>query len=355
MNSNAKLHSCPSCSKKFSSRQALIQHERDAHTKPAVVVNVPRPRRGVRGRGERLPSGDVAPSRTRKAPPQTVRIWGEDRLGLLTFKKNSNGIFVRAIDCGMSPRLSTVARAFQRYRINKVIVRVVPQAPLTMPGGYVAGFVMDPDDNTVTSSQLTSNEGAQQLKNYETGVFRCPRSSGLLWTSSGGELRLTSPGNFWVCQDGPTNEDTSVVITVEWDVTLSHPTLERDADKSFRLQMYEVVPIQGKNNLGLKDLSKKDKPVSEDFSIVIPGTVQMDVGTHYFRVPTFTIEYKEGTGDTGTIQAHFLVYETTSKTMRYSSSGRDSITDVWQGDVPADQVLVPCGSYVKYEGKGNVC
>lgn len=114
--------------------------------------------------------------------------------------------------------------------------------------------------------------------------------------------------------------------------------------------------IRGKqDNYNLLWFPSPTSPGLDDVSGLMSDGIKALQGDHYFRVPTFTIEYKEGTGDTGSIQAHFIVYRSSDHRLYYSSNGRDVITTTWQGDVEANQVLVPCTTYCKYIGPGNLC
>lgn len=252
----------------------------------------------------------------------------------------------------MSLRFSSVGKAFQRYRVNSVTAYVTPQASATTNGGYVCGFVMDPADSSVTAPQLSATQGSQTKKWYETAIVRMPKVSTTFFTSPGNDPRLSSPGMLWVISEGSPQNKISVVVTFRWSVTLSHPFEEMHSESSFTLEG----ELRGKqNNYNLSYYPKGVAIPTDDFTSQIPETLLLLKGKHFFRVPTFTIEYSEGSGDTGTIQAHFIVYDTSDKKVYYSSNGTTIVNTVWQGNVEADQVCVPCGTFCKYTGQGEGC
>lgn len=340
---------CSDCNRKYASKKALQQHKKDVHQSSSKSAK--RPGRGRRG-GSTNGGVDIAPSRIPTTPGDVIKISGEDRMAAFDIKKNSDIYLSVDISTTVSKRLATIARAYQRIRYDSVKVIVTPQASAMTNGGYVTGFIMDPLDRTITAQDLTSSQGSQTKKWYETASLTMPRKTDLLYTSVGEDPRLTLPATWWLISEGRSSSDVTIIVTLIWTVTLTQPTLEDTTQSSFTM----VGEIRGKqDNYNLLYFPPGQKVGLDDVSSIIPSGVREITGNHFFRVPTFTIEYSEGTGDTGTIQAHFIVYKTADRRLYYSSNGRDIITTTWQGNVEADQVLVPCGTFCKYVGPENQC
>lgn len=311
-----------------------------------------RGRGGRRGRGDGLLGADIAPSRIPAPKGNSITVTGEDRLFALDIKKGASVFSNIDIGPGVSQRLGTIARAYQRIRWNSVTVIVTPQASTMTNGGYVCGFIMDPEDKTITARDLSASQGSQTKKWYESAIVKMPKKSDLLYTSPGEEPRLSIPSSFWIVGEGSPSSDITIIVTFLWSVTLQNPTMEDISNYSFTMKG-EIRGKQSAYNLSWFPAGAKEG--QDDVSALMPDGIKALKGDHYFRVPTFTIEYKEGTGDTGSIQAHFIVFRATDNKLYYSSNGRDIITTVWQGDVEASQVLVPCTTYCKYIGQGNLC
>lgn len=329
-----------------------------AHKAPILVERTSQSAKVRRGRGGRRGArnaglgADIAPSRIPPPKGNSITVTGEDRLFALDIKKGASVFSNVDVSSGASQRLGTIARAYQRIRWNSVTVIVTPQASTMTNGGYVCGFIMDPEDRTITARDLSASQGSMTKKWYESAVVKMPRKTDLLYTSPGEEPRLSVPASFWIVGEGAPSSDITIIVTFLWNVTLHNPTLEDINNLSFTMKG----EVRGKqDNWNLLWFPSTSSPGQEDFSSLMPEGVRALSGDHFFRVPTFTIEYSEGTGDTGTIQCHFLVYRSGDKRGYYSSNGRDVITIKWQGDVEANQVLIPCGTYCKYVGQGNLC
>lgn len=317
---------------------------------PIVVSRKPGRRRRGGLRAPRAGGLDINPSRTGSVPGSVLTVVGEDRIHVGDFLKDKLSIHHFEVNASQSIRLANLAKAYQRIRWDMVQVIVTPQVSVTTNGGYVAGFVMDPDDRAVTARQLSSVQGSQTKKFYETCVLKMPPKRELLYTSGGTDARLSTPAIFWMITEGYPSVNVPVVFTMKWRVTLSEPTVEPAVDQSFVLEG-KLLPKQDNYNL------QYQPPVgsaTDDCSAAFPLSIQNRKDDSYFRVPTFLIEYKEGTGDTGTVQAHFIVYRPTDKRCYYSASGEKIDQTAWQGDVNI-QVVVPCGTFMKYEGSGNPC
>lgn len=349
MTNASKPSICPHCGKRFKTNRSLKQHETMAHKTSAQVARAPRSRNR---RSNRTPGVDVAPSRIPPTKGGSISVSGEDRLAAFDIKAKATVFSSIQISPGSSSRLATLAKAYQRIRWSSVRVIVTPQASAMTNGGYVCGFIMDPSDEAITAKDLTASQGSQTKKWYESAVVQMPTKPDLLYTSPGEDPRLNVPSTFWIISEGPPSSDLTVIITFHWSVALHIPTLEDISSSSFSLKG----ELRGKpDNYNLDYFPPGAVKGQDDFSSQIPDHLRNSTQNQFFRVPSFNIEYKEGTGDTGTIQAHFIVYSPGDKKCYYSSNGRSIVTTTWQGDVQADQVCVPCGTYCKYIGPGNLC
>lgn len=312
-----------------------------------------KPRRGRRGglRAPRARGLDLNPSRTTGVPGSVITVAGEDRLGIFDFPKDVVSFHHMEINPSQSVRLGNLAKAYQRIIWDTVQIIITPQVSVMTNGGYVAGFIMDPEDRAVTARQLSSAQNSQTRKFYESVTLTMPTKRDKLYTSGGVDPRLSVPAVFWLITEGTPSIKVPIVITIKWRVTLSEPTVEGAIDESFILNG-SLIPKADNFNIQYK--GNGGQAATDDCSSAFPISIQNRKDDSYFRVPTFLIEYKEGTGDTGTVQGHFIVYRPAEKRCYYSASG-DKIDIVkWQGDVNI-QVLVPCGTFMKYEGSGNVC
>lgn len=362
METKSKTHVCEIDNRRFHTRAALRQHIVASHPAPPAFQSQSRRGRGGtraqrarpnrRFSNRRVTGINVAPSNSMPAPGGGIVVSGEDRLGTFQAQTNS-AVFQRfSISPGASLRLKAIAHAFQRVRWLSVEVRVIPQASLTVSGGYVCGFIMDPEDGSVTANMLTATQGAITKKWYETAIVRMPRKPDLLYTSVGSDPRLQIPAVFWVISNGLPTTATDVVVTMTWRVALSEPTVESENSLSV-MSPAGIWPIKSNYNLSWKD---KRGVFQVDFSSWMPSAINDSSSDyHYFRVPTFNIEYAEGAGDTGTVQAHFVAYRKEDHKMYYSSDGSNIATTVWQSTVDATQCLVPCNTMLRYDGTGNLC
>lgn len=341
------VNKCSKCNKVLKSVRALAQHQADKH-RPAN----PSGGRRTRPRPRRRPAMggvEVNPSKSRTVPGESMVVAGEDRLDMVSIKQGTTFYQSFPITAGSSLRLNNIAKAFQRIRWQLVSVTVTPQVSVMVSGGYVAGFIMDPSDATVSAAQLSATQNSKTKKWYESCVINMPQKRDLLYTSTGEDPRLSIPAIFWLITEGPPTSDVNVVLTFNWKVHLTEPTVEMGTDLSF-LSRGEV-----KSRLNNYDLELfVDGKATTDFSNFVPEPVRERTGLHFWRVPTFNVEYAEGTGDTGTLQMHFIVYQTSDKKLYYSANGRTLETTVWQANVDV-QVVIPCGTYCKYAGSGNLC
>lgn len=231
VNKSGKTHVCPIDNRRFSTIKALRQHERTVHSARARQDRVATRSGSGRSRGRRDRNGrnqglDIAPSRVRTVPGSTITLSGNDRIESQTIASGKSVFFSVDVTPGISPRLSSIAKAYQRIRYDSVVAVVTPQASAMTNGGYVSGFVMDPEDKALTAVELSSVMFSQTKKWYESARIVMPAKKDVLYTSSGSDPRLSVPASFWLISEGPPSADLTFIVTLEWRVTLSEPTVE---------------------------------------------------------------------------------------------------------------------------------
>lgn len=339
-----KSAKCKIDNKVFQSQRALNQHMLAVHRQESTRRRRPEGRSPTAG-------WDPAPSRIPSPAGSSITLSGEDRLAVLTIKKGKTVLQSFNINSGMSPRLSTISKAFQRISWLGASFIITPQCSAMTNGGYVSAVIPDPGDNLATASSLSSSQGSQTKKWYEAARVRSPPKPDLLYTSPGLEPRQTDLGRLWLASEGPPSDDVTVVITARWRVRLSVPSVESATNDSFVLSG-TLKSYKGNYNMRYYPHCSKDG--KDDFSSQVPSHLQEVSGDHYFRVPTFTVEYEAASGGFLSDQMHFLVYRTSDKKCYYSSDGASINSTSWAAKAD-DQVLVIEGTYCKYVGQGNPC
>lgn len=337
MNAQQKRITCHACGRKFSTQQSLLQHQQAVHG--SVASRAPRGRRGGR-RGRRFggnvarstPAMGTAQANTSIATPnQGIAVSGFERLGEINITKATVASW--GVNAWMTPRLQAMSSAFQRIHYVRLVAEVVALGSSIGTGGYVIGFVADPSDSTPTIAQLQSQAGARTCKVWENCSVTLAVPNTLYYTSRDNEPRWYSPGRLVVLVDGSISSSGNLVINLHWSVRLSiptatPPTILRDITVTRNLYV-----IPGKNLLGWKDATKWKSDVRQ-FLTTNPAN-----GT-WLRVPSFGIEYAEGTGDTGTIRINYLQFNGVDGTLACSNDGEKVTTKIWQSNVEA-QVVVP--------------
>lgn len=363
-NLNGKSHICPIDQRRFATKASLRQHRAMVH---GSAQSAPTRQGNLAARGRGFPRGRASRGRrgagsyaggtfSTRLPPSSgseIVVSGEDRLAAIDITTNTAVIKEFPVDASFSPRLTLLARTYQRIQWLALDVNITAYASTMTTGGYIAGFVMDPEDRAVTSKQLATSPGTMIRKHYESSNVVMPKVATLFYTSGGNEPRFVSPGSFWYIVDGLPSSNIKVVLTARWKVRLSRPFIEGSEDPALDFfSTGKLVPKQ--NNYNLQFEVVKGAALSDDTSLFYPPSVLSLRGNQYWRVPSFGIEYSEGTGDTGTITAHFIVYNPDDKKTYYSVDGSSIGKVSWQGDVNI-QTAVPCATYCKYAGSGNPC
>lgn len=341
---------CNKCQRIFANKRALDQHMRDApHNK-----RPPQQRNAKRNRGPKAPSRGtpgfvINPSRVPTPPGSTITVSGEDRIAAVEIQSGKAIFLSWPISPGMAPRITTLSRAYQRISWQHVKVTVTPQASTAINGGYVCGFSMDPTDNAITASELSATQWSSTKKWYETATVSMPPKADLLYTSTGEDPRLSIPSVFWLISEGKPSSSLTVIVTINWTIKLTQPSLEHGHFSGILLNG-DIWPVANNYNLELRT----GGTTTQTFTSIMPDSVKLNTGYSYFRVPTFNIEYNEGVGDTGTLQMHFVAYNSSDGKMYYSQDGKNIDKNVWQTGVTL-QCLVPCSTFLKYAGTGNPC
>lgn len=347
----AKTHICPHDGKRFATQRGMEQHCCTVHSGSKAAQTPRRRRGGGRGSGNGALGTDIAPSRIPPPPGNSISLSGEDRILSKDIAKDSSILQSVPIDVGMSGRLNTIAKAYQRVRWLSVEVIVTPQASAMTNGGYVCGFIMDPTDKHITADVLSATAGSMTKKWYESAVVRMPHKPDLLYTSDSEEPRLSEPARFWIMSEGKPSSPLTLIVTCKWKIRLMNPTLEDRSSDSFVL----VGDLRSKKaNYNLSYFPHCSQNPQDDFSGQIPDRLKTIPGDHYFRVPTFTIEYEGEAKEILSDQMHYVVYNVADKKAYYSSDGKNKNTTTWAAAAES-QYVVPEGTFFKYVGQGNVC
>jgi hypothetical protein len=136
------------------------------------------------------------------------------------------------VTVGMFKRLQTVALAFQRIRWKRLVFKLVTQITTTTAGGYVLGFVQDPQDSVSDITGLMSCRGTVATKWWQSSSITVQLADRLFYTSDGMELREYCPGKIVAMVDGVSSSTGNYVLYADWEVELSVPGLETPLDVS---------------------------------------------------------------------------------------------------------------------------
>lgn len=133
----------------------------------------------------------------------------------------------------MFPRLGQLAGAFQRIKYHRLRFEVVTGLPSDTSGVYVAGFIRDATDpvkaKTASSTLLAS--GGVATKWWQSCDVVVTGLPDLYYTSSAPtSTRWASPGSFVISIIGKPSQGGSLEVFCHWDVSLSSPTYEGEAE-----------------------------------------------------------------------------------------------------------------------------
>nr|ACX71281.1 coat protein [Gilthead sea bream Iberian betanodavirus] len=186
------------------------------------------------------------------------------------------------------PRLGHAARIFQRYAVETLEFEIQPMCPANTGGGYVAGFLPDPTDNDHTFDALQATRGAVVAKWWESRTVRPQYTRTLLWTSTGKEQRLTSPGRLVLLCVGSNTDVVNVSVMCRWSVRLSVPSLETPEDTTAPITTQAPLHNDSINN------------GYTGFRSILLGSTQLDLAPAnavFVTDKPLPIDYSLGVGD----------------------------------------------------------
>lgn len=171
------------------------------------------------------------------------------------------------------PRLERVCEAFQRVTYHKLTFRISPQVSTNTSGGYIAAFIGDVSDKIQNHahglSKLTSQQGSKTCKWWESTTVSYSPTKDLFYTSvSLQDMRLSSPGKFVLAVDGAASQEGGCTVYVDWDVTLSGPSLEEDEPEGRPPTLLRPLVFKA-GSAGIY-VYKTDKTTSNDIRKALP-------------------------------------------------------------------------------------
>lgn len=180
-------------------------------------------------------------SNIRSRQPSTIaKQSATDRLFTTTLRSGAERgtvIYDQAITPSLLPRLRQQAGVFQKICWHSLTFEIQTQTPTTTGGGYVVAFAVDPllevGSGQVALNAITTMQGAQTSKTWQSVVFTAPVTRNPLFVATGADLRLYSPGRLIVVVDGPPNVDVPITIIAKWTVSLTSPA---------RVQLAQSIP-----------------------------------------------------------------------------------------------------------------
>lgn len=263
----------------------------------------------------------------------SVVMRGCDRLVSLQLEQSATALGAIILDvlaeASMSKRLQTLSQAFERITFLSLTYRVTPKAASIITGGYVAGFVPDPEDSISTVESLLATQGAQSGHWWETREVRPRLERKQLFTHQGNEVRLRSPGRFVLISDGASTGSLPLSVDVEWTVELSQPSFEDHKELSVTYTLRDdIISVPGSSFL--KALHGGD--------IITP---RPEPGMVFKLSIPLAVEYAEGTGDTGTWRYWYIQWQAEGAKYGDYSNGF-IIGKSWQSDLEF-QMLLPAG------------
>nr|UNZ11829.1 putative capsid protein [Yeltsovka tombus-like_virus] len=183
---------------------------------------------------------NIASNIRSRQPRSIAQQSATDRLFTTTLRSQAERgtvIYDQAITPSLLPRLRQQAGVFQKICWHSLTFEVQTQTPTTTGGGYVVAFAVDPllevGSGQVALNAITTMQGAQTSKTWQSVVFSAPVTKNPLFVATGADLRLYSPGRLIVVVDGPPNVDVPITIIAKWTVSLSSPA---------RVQLAQSIP-----------------------------------------------------------------------------------------------------------------
>lgn len=188
---------------------------------------------------------------------RTIREQGTDQLA--TTSVSTEGIIGQYVVVpGLFPRLSQLAKSFQRIKYHRLRFEIVTGCPTVTGGVYVAGFVADATDpvskNSAAATLLAS--GGSATKFWQSSEVIVNKFGPELYYTNPheGEERWSSPGSLVLAVVSPPTQPVSFDIFCHWDVSLSKPTYDAPGKTEENFSRAEVDIYTSKDN---KYLSKR--------------------------------------------------------------------------------------------------
>lgn len=183
---------------------------------------------------------NIASNIRSRQPRSIAQQSATDRLFTTTLRSQAERgtvIYDQAITPSLLPRLRQQAGVFQKICWHSLTFEIQTQTPTTTGGGYMVAFAVDPllevGSGQVALNAITTMQGAQTSKTWQSVVFSAPVTRNPLFVATGADLRLYSPGRLIVVVDGPPNVDVPITIIAKWTVSLSSPA---------RVQLAQSIP-----------------------------------------------------------------------------------------------------------------
>lgn len=243
------------CGKTFTTAIALKQHKADKHGERKPVKS---------GKKKKAVAGGAVVSTgvsyRNSSAQSAAREAGRDRfLHLDDISKIDAGhpVVNLVFTPHMLPRLSTMAKAYQRYVVHRLVFHIVPMVSTATSGGYVAAFVRDPDDHLngkMAANVLTATAGSVTTKWWQDSVVTCPQVSDKFYTATTpGQERFTSPGALCIAVDGRATQSGSLTVYCEYDVSFYAAGLEAQQDKGNIIVRADLRMAAGKDYVETAD------------------------------------------------------------------------------------------------------
>lgn len=237
-----------------------------------------------------------------RQPKGVVRQSATDRLFTTTLTAQAERgtvIYDQAITPSLLPRLRQQAGVFQKIIWHDLTFEVQTQTPTTTSGGYVVAFAVDPllevGSGQVALNAITTMQGAQTSKTWQSTVFKAPTTKQPLFVANGADERLYSPGRFLVFVDGPPNVNVAMTIIVRWTVSLSEPARLQPAQSTPQPTLTASFLYTGEEKVRWENWSPTTNTITPDptdpeaynmlnaFSGLLPMALYQNIV--YYRLP----------------------------------------------------------------------